>query len=196
MGTGIFEGLSKIRDLAKKGDGEALVAYGRRRAEQGAGKKQAARIAAVDFAAYEKAFRKGLRKAAKEAVARDANALYFEYDLDNEWQSNFFICGPYTPEAEGDDEWACDWMEDVPGPDFPELTRIYEENGFDQTPAAVGSTLFLVARTVAAIGRIVRKEALQSLTFCIAFHDQSPILRLQEVAPRSKSPRWKSKHGE
>lgn len=67
-------------------------------------------------------------------------------------------------------------------PDFSEASVFYLENHFDRTPLAKGSTLYLVARTIAAFGRCVKELEASGLTICIAFHDQTPITRISEAA--------------
>ena len=71
-------------------------------------------------------------------------------------------------------------MESFEGPQQEELSDIYLENHFDRTPTAKGSTLYLVARTVAIYARGYSEiETSATLAICIAFHDQDPILRIQ-----------------
>ncbi|MBW2109798.1 MAG: hypothetical protein JRI36_14220 [Deltaproteobacteria bacterium] len=146
-----------------------------------AGVTQADRIAKIDFSKYQKSLSENLHRAIKLASNQEAKALYFEYDLDNDWQSTFFICDEYVPESEGNDDWACEWVEDLAGPKFPVLSEIYLENGFDRTEVAKGCTLYLIARTVATFGRCLDEyPAPATLAVCVAFHDQDPIFRLQE----------------
>ena len=145
-----------------------------------AGPEQTIRIAAVNLDQYGYALREGLAHAIKRAVELDLSAVYFEYDLDNLWAGDFYLCKYYYPESANDDEWACDWMESLDGPQQEELSDIYLENHFDKTPTAKGSTLYLVARTVALYGRGYSEiETPATLAICIAFHDQDPILRIQ-----------------
>ena len=151
-------------------------------ATQLAGAQQVARIAALDIAGYESELRPFVVDAVMGAEVLKAKAVYFEYDLDNLWRSGSFLCKEYKPESADDEDWACDWIKDFDGPDFPEASEIYLENGFDRTATAKGSTLYLIARTVAAFGRCVVHTAPPGLTVCIAFHDQVPIMRIAEAA--------------
>jgi hypothetical protein len=147
-----------------------------------AGEAQTERIAGVSLADYEIALEHGLWQAVARAGALDSRAIYFEYDLDNDWQGAFFCCANYQPGSAEDDDWACDFTDCLAGPDMPLLSEIYRENHFDSTPIALGSTLFLVARTVAAFGRASRGFGTPSLALCLAFHDQDPIMRINDVA--------------
>ena len=147
-----------------------------------AGPSQADRIAKLAFPAYQALLCPLVDRAIKEANDCKAQAIYFEYDLDNDWDGGFFLCGQYNPESANDEDWACDWIRDFRGPGFPEASAVYCENHFDRTPIAKGSTLYLVARTIAAFGRCVARATSPAPTICIAFHDQTPITRIAEAA--------------
>ena len=47
--------------------------------------------------------------------------------------------------------------------------------------AEVSVTAYLVARTVAAFGRICDEEVPAHLAACIGYHDQNPVMRIQEA---------------
>ncbi|MHB0936230.1 MAG: WG repeat-containing protein [Armatimonadota bacterium] len=149
-----------------------------------AGEEHAVRIASVDLTDYSHELSAALRKAVESGIRKKAKALYFEYDLDNDWQSAFFVCKRYLPRKREDDEWACDWSEDIPGPAQPALGSIYAEHDFGGSDFAVASTLYLIARTIAALGRCVdefrAKTNLQGMAICIGFHDQADVFRLLE----------------
>jgi hypothetical protein len=102
--------------------------------------------------------------------------------LDNHWESTFFVCNEYNPQEAEDEEWACDWEIDFEGPNFLPFSELYEMEGFDEDDSAIGSTMYLVARTVLAFARAY-DELLEKSTVpvCIAFHDQDPIYRIQEL---------------
>ncbi|MBJ7968333.1 hypothetical protein JDS84_33600, partial [Bacillus cereus] len=76
------------------------------------------------------------------ANQNSAEAIYFEYDMDNDWNSTFFICDEYTKLSEEDDDWASDWISEVEGPDLKEFAQIYNENRFDNNEKALGTTLY------------------------------------------------------
>lgn len=145
------------------------------------GEPEAEEIAAIDFNSYEKKLGKGLLKAIKAAKNKGAKAIYFEYDLDNYWQSYFFICNKYNKMKAEDDEWACDYIIDIEGPEFEELSGIYlDTDHFCNTDEATGITLYLIARTVSSFGRVVEESDVGDLVVTIAFHDQEPSMRLKE----------------
>ena len=145
------------------------------------GRALAGSIAAVDLVGYQKVIAAGLKKALARARKTHARTVYFEYDLDNGWNSEFFICPDYRPEADGDDDWASDYDEHLPGPGQSELGRIYRENpGFASPDETMGTTIYLIARTVTAFGRAADGIADQRIVICMGFHDQDPIVRIRE----------------
>jgi hypothetical protein len=136
---------------------DRMEAQGRDACVRLTGAAAAKEIEAVSLSRYEGQLRSGLKRAVTRAAKLGALAVYFEYDLDNGWDGNFFLCREYVPQAgveeadEGED-WASDWIEYVAGPAQPKLAAIYAaQRGFSETPEQVGRTAFLVARTVAAL---------------------------------------------
>ena len=146
-----------------------------------AGLDQANAIRAVDLSEYQQALCGDLSTAVSRASPLRAKAVYFEYDLDNGWDSAFFLCQEYGPEGTGNDDWACDWIEEITGPSLAEFGDLYSENGFDSTDAAIGATLYMIARTVASLGRCSEEVDLNGIMLCIGFHDQDPITRIREA---------------
>ncbi|ENB9403775.1 TPA: hypothetical protein ACGW5B_001813 [Bacillus paranthracis] len=136
----------------------------------------AERIKAIDLESYKEGIRGGLDAAVEMTTDEEAKAIYFEYDLDNEWNSQFYICEEYAALEEEDDDWASEWIYDVEGPKCIELADVYAENGFDTNEKAMGITLYLIARTVCSF--ISACSVVQSsIPICIGFHDQDPIIR-------------------
>jgi hypothetical protein len=144
-----------------------------------AGEEQAKRIQNIDLNVFQSKLNDALYAALHTADEHSAAAIYFEYDMDNDWQSVFFICDDYTTLSEEDDDWASDWISEVEGPNLKEFAGIYAENGFDDTNKALGTTLYLIVRTVAVFGMVV-ESVKNNIPVCIGFHDQDPIMRIQE----------------
>ncbi|MDQ0418685.1 hypothetical protein J2Z48_002888 [Croceifilum oryzae] len=142
-----------------------------------ASKEDAERIKAMNLETYKGELETSLLQAMKLSKKKQARAIYYEYDLDNNWDSHFFLCSDYRPLAEQDDDWACDWEDVVKGPYLPEFARIYSENGFDSSRKAIGITLYLIARTVCAFASVCYGTD-RSVPLCIGFHDQDPIVRI------------------
>ena len=177
----IYEWLAEMRPYVTQRRWSELEDAYRRVCENMAGPQQASRIAALDFQTYQAALQSALAEAPLHLAQSNAQALYFEYDLDNRWESGFFACAEYNAEHVGDDDWVCDWVADWRGPSFEEASKLYVENHFDRTPVAQGSTLYLVARTVAAFGRSLDQVPLDAHAVCIGFHDQDPVMRVREA---------------
>ncbi|MGG3805652.1 hypothetical protein [Metabacillus fastidiosus] len=144
-----------------------------------AGKEQAQRIRDIDLNAFQSELNEALCTSLHIADQNSAAALYFEYDMDNEWKSSFFICNDYTMRSEEDDDWASDWISSVKGPDLKEFGKIYAENGFDYNEEAIGITLYLIIKTVIAFGKVAESIEI-NIPICIGFHDQDPIMRIRE----------------
>jgi uncharacterized protein YndB with AHSA1/START domain len=147
-----------------------------------AGAGRANKIKQIDVSDYVLQLKPSLSQAISSAATEpNSKAIYFEYDLDNQWESTFFICTEYNPQEEEDEEWACDWEIDIEGPNFLPFGELYEQSGFDEDDFAIGSTMYLVARTVVAFAQAYHALTEKSqLPVCIAFHDQDPIYRIQE----------------
>ncbi|MED1303964.1 hypothetical protein BK704_22280 [[Bacillus thuringiensis] serovar konkukian] len=136
----------------------------------------AERIKAIHLGAYEESIRLALNEAIQIATSEEAKAIYFEYDLNNEWDSQFYICEEYFPMEEEDDDWASEWTYNIEGPGSVELADMYTENGFDKSEKAIGITLYLIAKTLCSFIS-VRSEVQNNIPICISFHDQDPIMR-------------------
>jgi hypothetical protein len=174
----IYEHLAEMKPFIQKQDWKGLETKYSTLCNALSGGAESKRISAISLTAYLVSLRKALTKSVSEAHKHKAKAIYFEYDLDNTWDSNFFICPAYNPEPQGDEDWACDWVSEVPGPSHQPMSEIYLENHFDKTDKAKGNTLYLVARTVSVLGQAMEGIGCDGLVVCAAFHDQDPIMRL------------------
>lgn len=141
-----------------------------------ASSEDAKRIKLIQLDSYKESMRRGLKEALEIAASEEAKAIYLEYDLDNEWDSQFYICEEYVPLEEEDDDWASEWTYDIGGPRSVELADVYAENGFDTNEKAIGITLYLIARTVCSFMSVC-SEVQSNIPICIGFHDQDPIMR-------------------
>lgn len=174
----IFAGLAEMQGRMAAGDWAAFEAHYAQLCSA-VDSSVAERIAAVDLDYYNDRQYDAYCKALKKARSADAAALYFEYDLDNDWQSTFFVCREYAEPDIGDDDWACRWAAQVRGSCVPKFAEIYgRTEKFGVTPAAVAVTLYLIARTEAALAATVARKPPGAIKVCIGFHDQDPIHRL------------------
>jgi len=182
MSRDIYNYLEDLGGTAKQRHAEALERIAEEWANELAGPEQTRRIASVSLAEYERSLRQAVVEAFEAAAEHNTKAVYFEFDLDNDWASSFFLCTEYSPLSAGDDDWACEFHHALLGPDLAAFSEIYHENHFDRTEVAKGSTLFLVARTVASFVRAIEGVDIPPATaVCVAFHDQDPIMRIHET---------------
>ena len=180
MGRAIDESLSKFRKLIAKGNVDGLESIYHNQAREWSGRGLARRIGEVDLEAYQATLSLGLAEAEKSTEEHQAPAVYFEYDMNNGWEGRFFVCRRYAPETAKDEEWTDEWIEEFAGPGIPEFGRISQEFGFDRTDQAKGSTLYMIARTVASLVRCVNASPVGRAALCIAYRGQKPILRIHE----------------
>jgi hypothetical protein len=140
---------------------------------------EAERIHNINLDTFQMKVKSSLEEAVHIANEQSAKAIYFEYDMDNDWESTFFICDGYSSLFEEDEDWASDWIEEIEGPSNKEFAQVYKENGFDTTEKARVIALFLIVRTLIAFAKAV-KNIKVDIPLCIGFHDQDPIMRIKE----------------
>ncbi|MFM9904832.1 MAG: hypothetical protein ACKVQJ_09705 [Pyrinomonadaceae bacterium] len=184
----LFKYIEDMSSFIEDRNWDGLEASNRTIAESLAGKERIDAIAMADLSDYHRVLCKGLAFALNKATEVGARAVYFEYDLDNNWQSHFFICEDYISKANvqgpGDDDWACEWIDEIAGEGCSLFGQFYESE-FDANPMAAGVNLYLIARTVAAFGRCCDSYSDEKVAICIACHDQDPIMRIHEPTDRA-----------
>ncbi len=174
----IFDYLDELQVDLKEKNLEELEEKYFNRCNQLAGTERANKIRQIDLNDYKKELKMGLEQSIKIAIELDSKAIYFEYDLDHNWESAFYICEEYNPLEDSDDDWACNWTDDIGGPSLKQFGEIYEENGFDCSNLATGTTIYLVARTIISYIRALNELPNQiSIPICIACIDNflSPL---------------------
>jgi hypothetical protein len=174
----IYEDLGTIMALAEAHDSGRLFTFGRERCLALAGESVTESLAAFDMADYVASLATVARLAVTKAQEARAPAVYFEYDLDNGWSSNFFICGTYNAI---DSDWASDWQDHVPGPSMPAFAAQYDSR-FGDDPASQGRTVLLVARTMAAIIDATASWP-EHLILAAAYHDQDQVTTIRRPKP-------------
>lgn len=175
----IDEQLEEMKAYIARTDWDGLENNARKRAEKLAGKEITAKIAAVDMSAYSEQLEDAMKDIFESAEEQDAAAVYFEYDMEHQWSSTFFVCPDYQPEDEEDDEWARESDEELDGPDCPELAEFFESE-FDTSAREQGINGYLIARTVAAFGRCAETMPDGEFAVCIGYHDQDQVTRIRE----------------
>src|SRR6478736_7269784 len=74
---------------------------------------EAERIHNINLDTFQMQVKVSLQEAVRIVNEQSAKAIYFEYDMDNDWESTFFICDGYSSLFEEDDDWASDWIEEI-----------------------------------------------------------------------------------
>jgi hypothetical protein len=180
VGRAIVDSLSRFPRFIVKRNWDGLESNYHNQAREWSGRSLARRIAEVDLTGYGAAWSGALAEAAAAAGEHESKAIFFEYDMDSGWEGRFLLCANYAPEAAKDEEWSWEWAAEVEGPGIPEFGGIFREFGFDRTDQAKGSTLYMIARTVAAVGRSLTPDRVGTAALCIGYRNQNPLLRFYE----------------
>ncbi len=173
--------LSQISAYASRQQWDELESHFHEVCRDLAGVRSATRIAGISTKAYEGALRRAAKKASVQAEKFGSQGVYFEFDLDNGWESSFFLCADYDPD---DEEWTLEDEHVCKGPRFAQFAQLYDSR-FDDTKCARGVNAYLVARTVAIFGRITAEVSWGHAALCMAFHDQSPIICVRQADPHA-----------
>ena len=132
-------------------------------------------ISRVDLRRYTGALVNLVGRASK-ALGPDIAAVYWEFDVDNDWSSAAFLCSRYEPETATDDDWASEFDAEraIHGPAMPELARLMSTWTGNEHAAA---NAYLIARTIAAFGRASAGWHADR-PLCAGYHDQSVVFRI------------------
>jgi hypothetical protein len=180
VGSVIEESLSRFGKLIAKKNLDGLESIYHNQAREWSGRGLARRISEVDLRAYQAMLSLALAEAERSAEEHQAKAVYFEYDMDNGWEGRFLVCRRYAPESAKDEDWTDERITELEGPGIPEFWSLYREFGFDRTDQAKGSTLYMIARTVASLARCVNPASTGRAGLCIGYRGQNPVLRIHE----------------
>lgn len=175
----IYDQLDEMKSLIAQGDWDGIEKAAKKRCEKLAGKEIATEIAEISLTEYSDELEEALKRAYEEAEEAEAPAVYFEYDMDNEWNGALYVCPEYAPEDEEDDDWATNSDSELEAPNKPEFAEIYRED-FDEDDIDRGVNGYLIARTVAAFGRCVDSLPEPDFAVCVGFLDQDGIFRIRE----------------
>ena len=173
--------MDRLQPLLRERRWAALEATAHGECAALAGWACAQRIADVDTQDYEAELHRLALELAAECPV-DAQAVAFEFDPENRWESTFFLCSEPHPQHSLEGEWACDWMHHISGPEFEPFAQLYEETGgFGHSPSAVGAALYLIIRTMVSVGRALEEVDFGKRALCIAYHDGRDVLRVHEL---------------
>ncbi len=175
-----------IRQFARKAQWKDLEEHARQSAQAIANPDVVNAVTAVPLDDYEIALRELIRRAYEKASQSSMQALYFEFDMDNEWHSAIFLCKEYEPESKADDEWAADFSEDITGPELPPFGDIYGDHAWGDSRPTKSIERYLIARTLAAVGRAASGLDLKGVALCVGYHDQDLVYRVRELPPSER----------
>lgn len=168
-----------MKSLIAQGDWDGMEKAAKKRCEKLAGKEIAKQISEVNLSEYTDELEEALKRAYEEAEEAEAPAVYFEYDMDTDWNGALYVCPEYAPEDEDDDDWATNSDEELEAPSNPGFAELYRET-FDETDEDRGVNGYLIARTVAAFGRCVDALPDPDFAVCVGFLDQEGVFRIRE----------------
>jgi hypothetical protein len=136
-------------------------------------------VRSIDTTAYADLLTRTLLHASALAQVLEHAAAYWEFDLDNGWQSSVFFCTAYREESAGNDDWAAtyDPTSTVEGPAMADFAAIYRSS-WDATAEDTATNLYVIARTVAIVGRTAAESWRAATPFCAGYHDQSILFRI------------------
>ena len=180
MGSAIDESLSRFPKFVAKRNFDGLESIYLHQAREWSGRSLARKIGEVDLETYQARLALGLAEAERSAEEHRAQAVYFEYDVNSGWDGRFFVCAAYAPLSAGDESWTDEWIEEIEGPGIPEFGSFLREFGFERTDQAKGCTLYMIARTVASLGRCADPGSPGRSALCIGYRGQNPLLRIRE----------------
>jgi hypothetical protein len=180
VGSAIDESLSRFPKFIAKRNFDGLESTYANQAREWSGRSLARKIGEVDLETYQARLALGLAEAERSAEKHGAQAIYFEFDVNSGWDGRFFVCGAYAPPSAGDESWAEEWIEELEGPGIREFGGLLEEFGFERTDQAKGCTLYMIARTVASLGRCADPRSSARAALCIGYRGQTPLLRIRE----------------
>lgn len=175
------EELEVMRYWICRGDWGGLEAHFRSFAERTCGPQTAAAAAAVDLADYHARLARGLRDAVAAASGAGPAVILYLHRPDAAWTGAFCVYrsvgrGAAAPPRRME---AC--IAEVPGPACAQFAELFLRHG--ETLNAVA--LFLIARTVAALGRCTDSVPLQRSALCMAFEGDGGLVWLREPAATS-----------
>lgn len=181
----VYEFVAANQRLIDARDWEGYEEAAREAARALTSKRRVQKAADIDLSGYVRALEDLIRVAVVDAESRTASALYFEYDLDNGWESGAFFCRSFEPSIIPFVEWPADFEDHVDGPALPQFSRAFRRYGWEDSPESNAVVILTVARTIAAFGRALGNAGPGPLPWAIGFHDQDPIVPL--VDPRRRS---------
>lgn len=174
----------EINRLSLENDWDTLEHHFYQLALRVAGSSVASQIQEVDLTAYTSAVARFFKNQLSEMSFHGIKGLFFEFDLENGWRGTLYICDRYNPSHAGNDTWAKKWFQKAAGPRLAEFARLYQELGdlAGVEDSKVTAGLYLIARTIAAVGRAFGEAPLTRASICVGHTGQKHLSRIYERA--------------
>jgi hypothetical protein len=177
--------LDLIQGFSTQKDWDGLESYFHQYCERFVSAGVASNIKQVNLAECENYLTTKTNEAFSLAKAHSVKAIYYEYNIQNDWASNFYICPNYNPIETQDDDWVVNFIQidelkgfEPTAENIPELSGcLYECEGVEERTVV---EYYLIARTTAAFGRATQVLDLGNIALCIGFHDQQIVTRIYE----------------
>ncbi len=177
--SNVFSHIELMKALIQARDWDGLELQSELRCREHAGETDSRRVLRISLRAYQESLVSALSEAVSKANVSGARAIYFEFDMDYDWRSWFFICPEYPKRWER--LLGSDYLEEIDGPEMPQFAKIYGElQAFAPIPRDASMTSYLIARTFACFGRASQQFAESGVAIGMAFHDQDEIIRVYE----------------
>lgn len=179
--------LDIVQEFSKQKDWNGLESYFNQYCAVLVSAEVANTIQNVNLSEYENNLMNKAKEALSVAKTHNAKAIYYEYNLEADWYSGFYICPEYNPIEMQDDDWAANFI-----PLIDELKRfapIADVSSFEFSDFLYGCEgveertvveYYLIARTTALFGRVSQTIDWGNIALCIGFHDQQIVTRIYE----------------
>jgi hypothetical protein len=178
--------LDTIQTFSTQKDWNGLESYFNQYCTALVSAEVATNIQNVNLAEYENILIQKAKEALSLALAHNAKAVYYEYNIPD-WSGGFYICPDYNSSEIEDDNWVVNF---VPLPSeiegytpladaepFEFSNFLYDSEGIE---ARIVIEYYLIARTTAMFGRATETIDWGNIALCIGFHDQQIVTRIYE----------------
>jgi hypothetical protein len=148
---------------------------------QACGRARAHDGASVDIAAYGRELGEALQRALTAALESGASVIAYLHRPHDDWTGTFCVYRSSDIGAVGPPRRLDACVAEIAGPTSAELGALYRRQGDALNPFAA----YLVARTIALLGRCTEEIALGSVALCAAFEDDGSLLWLHHGTARA-----------
>ena len=138
-------------------------------------------INSVDVSKYEKSIEEAIPEAIEVAKEFNAKAIYFDYDIYNDWDSYLFICSDYNDIEKDDEDWSTKWVASINTVslfDYADIFLKEANQDFFEGSNDTAILLMLIAKTNILFAKAALKYKDCGFKICIGYHDQDIATRI------------------